>query len=167
MSLVTSEKVASAPTIAVRVESGCASSRPSVPKRFPTPNSDVLCRRSVKCVRSQDPRATHASVGDTVVRTCAARYPLRESVRAPRSVVSTLNGWNTCPRSSHLPRLHQLSGTSYRSTAQAPETSILVLTEHCQRGFPAKCRGSSWSCCRQPSECRSPTQNRPPHSSFP
>ena len=92
MSLLTSENVASAPTSAVRVESGCASARASMPIRFAMPNSLVGRRTSVKLVRNHEARACQASRSDATVRSCAATYPLRESVRAPRSAVSTLNG---------------------------------------------------------------------------
>ncbi len=92
MSLVTSENVPSPPTRTVRVESGCASMRASAPKRSASPYSLVLRRRSMKRVRSHEPRACQATRSESSVRTCAATYPLRESVRAPSSVVSILNG---------------------------------------------------------------------------
>ncbi len=79
MSLVTSVRAPSAPAITTRSSRAARRvPRSSAPSRLETDQSVGVT--SVKCVRSQDPRASQANCGDTVWPTVANTYPLFERV---------------------------------------------------------------------------------------
>jgi hypothetical protein len=59
-----------------------------------------------------------------------------------------MNGWNACPRSSQVPRVHQTSGVSYWSLTHEPEAVARVSGVASHWALPAVCQWLRRSCSR-------------------